>query len=186
LHTVASAHAVPLATAACWQPRVGLHESVVHTLPSSQLGAMPGVHTPAWQVSAPLHALPSEHDVPLATAGFWHAPPLHTSAVHTFPSAQSPLTTQVRHPAIGVCVQPSAMSQASMVQAFPSLQLGGAPATQVPPWHVSVPLQTSASAHEVPLGSVVCRQPVTVSQVSTVHGLASSQSSGVPAVHAPP
>jgi hypothetical protein len=31
---------------------------------------VPGVHCPAWQVSVPLQALPSEHEVPLVTAGF--------------------------------------------------------------------------------------------------------------------
>jgi len=133
LHTVASAHAVPLATAACWQPTVELHESVVHTLPSSQLSAAPGVHTAAWQVSTPLHALPSEHEVPLATAGFWHCPPLHRSAVHGLPSTQSPFTVQLRQPATGACMQPTPGVQVSAVHALPSSQVGGTPGLHTPP-----------------------------------------------------
>jgi hypothetical protein len=50
------------------QPRVGSHESVVHALLSLQFGLVPATHAPAWQVSFPLHTLPSAHDVPLATA----------------------------------------------------------------------------------------------------------------------
>jgi hypothetical protein len=50
----------------CVQP-VAVQASVVHALLSSQLSGVPGVHTPAWQVSRPLQAFPSEHDAPLGT-----------------------------------------------------------------------------------------------------------------------
>jgi len=105
--------------------------------------------------------------------------------VHGLASAQSVSTVQVRQPGIGVCVQPSVASQASVVQALASSQLGGAPVVQVPLWHVSVPLQGFVSPHGVPFGSVVCPQPVTASQVSVVHAFPSLQLSGVPAVHTP-
>src|SRR5260370_778956 len=50
-----SLHDVPFGTAACWQPATGSHVSVVQTFLSSQLSAVPAVHTPALHVSAPLH-----------------------------------------------------------------------------------------------------------------------------------
>jgi hypothetical protein len=59
------------------------------------------VHTPAWQVSVCVHALPSLHDAPLAFEGFeqipvevlqtpavWH----WSSAVHVTPPQMPPLT----------------------------------------------------------------------------------------------
>src|SRR5437870_13749641 len=76
-------------------------------------------------------------------------------------------------------------SQVSMVHGFPSLQLSAMPCVQLPFWHVSLPLHTLASLHEVPFGTTVCLQPATGSQVSVVHGLASAQVSAVPAVHTP-
>src|SRR5262249_28469438 len=69
LHRVPSLHAVPVVTAVLRQPSTGSQESAVHGLPSSQSGAVPTVHAPAWQVSSPLQALPSLQAVPLATAG---------------------------------------------------------------------------------------------------------------------
>ena len=72
-----------------------------------------------------------------------------------------------------------------MVHGFPSLQLSAMPCVQLPFWHVSLPLHTLASLHEVPFGTTVCLQPATGSQVSVVHGFASAQVSAVPAVHTP-
>ena len=37
---------VPFATAACWQPEVGLQVSVVHALLSPQVRLLPAAHTP--------------------------------------------------------------------------------------------------------------------------------------------
>jgi hypothetical protein len=51
------------------QPLAGSQLSVVQPFPSLQVSAVPAAHVPDWQVSAPLHALPSPHAVPLATAG---------------------------------------------------------------------------------------------------------------------
>src|SRR6266403_2191150 len=59
LQTFPSLHRVPFGTAACWPPATGSHVSVVQTFLSSQLSAVPAVHTPALHVSAPLHAFPS-------------------------------------------------------------------------------------------------------------------------------
>src|SRR5207302_11506957 len=65
----------------CWQPLVGLQVSVVHVLPSSQLSGVPGLHSPDMQVSAPLHTLPSEHELPFDLLLWWHVPLLHVSVV---------------------------------------------------------------------------------------------------------
>jgi hypothetical protein len=47
LQILPSEHAVPLVTATFWQPVAALQESVVQTLPSLQLRAVPLVQTPA-------------------------------------------------------------------------------------------------------------------------------------------
>jgi hypothetical protein len=80
---------------------------------------------------------------------------LHVSAVHGLLSLQSAGVVHDVHPAIGVCVQPLTGLQASVVQALPSLQLSGVPAAHTPAWHVSLPLQTVPSAHEVPFVTAV-------------------------------
>jgi hypothetical protein len=54
----------------CRQPLTGLQLSVVHAFESLQLGAVPAAQLPDWQVSTPLHALPSAHEVPFASAVF--------------------------------------------------------------------------------------------------------------------
>ena len=41
----------------------------MQTLESLQLSAVPAVQVPAWQVSAPLQALPSAQAVPLVLGG---------------------------------------------------------------------------------------------------------------------
>src|SRR5690242_15458060 len=68
LQTLPSGQGVPLATLACTQPLAALQVSLVQALPSSQLGGVPGWQVPFWQVSAPLQALPSEHEVPVSAA----------------------------------------------------------------------------------------------------------------------
>jgi hypothetical protein len=70
LQRVASGHGVSFTTGVCWQPKVALHVSVVHGFMSSQSSGVPPLHTPAWHVSTPLQALPSEHEVPFATGVF--------------------------------------------------------------------------------------------------------------------
>jgi hypothetical protein len=90
---------VPLATAVCKQPKTGSQLSVVHTLESLQLSAVPVVHVPLWHVSAPLHTFPSAHDVPLSTAMFWQpAAGSQLSVVHTLPSLQFSAVPAVHTP----------------------------------------------------------------------------------------
>lgn len=69
LHRSPSAHDVPAATGSCVTPFAGSQLSDVHGLPSSTTGGVPAAQTPApSHVSSPLHASPSPHDVPAATA----------------------------------------------------------------------------------------------------------------------
>jgi hypothetical protein len=90
---------MPLATAVGVQPKTGSQLSVVHTLASLQSSGVPGVHTPAWQVSPPLHTLASLHEVPFSTGVL--AQPVaasQLSAVHTLPSLQSSALPGVHTP----------------------------------------------------------------------------------------
>jgi hypothetical protein len=121
-----------LATGVVVQPDAGLQPSVVHTLPSLQVSGVPAVHTPLWQVSAPLQALPSGHAVPFARSALLHTPPAQVSVVQAFKSSQSAFTVQELQDGMGVCWQPLTALHVSVVQALLSLQLSAVPAAQVP------------------------------------------------------
>jgi len=97
--------------------------SVVQGLLSLQLSGVPALQAPAWHVSLPLHALPSLHGVPFASA---------------------------------VLRQPASGSHVSAVHGLLSLQLRAAPAVQIPDRHVSAPLHTLPSLHDVPFATAVC------------------------------
>jgi hypothetical protein len=203
-----SGQAVPAATGAWVQPGTASQPSTVHGLPSSQEGALPGLQVPApSHASAPLQASPSSHGVPAptglevqpssasqatATHGFasvqvsgvpaWHDPaPSQVSA----PSQASPSAQEV--PAgRGVKAQPVAGAQVSVVQACPSSQVGGGPATHEPEaLQTSAPLQASPSEQEAPGVTGAWVQPSTASHASTVQGFPSSQAGGVPVTQAP-
>jgi hypothetical protein len=107
-------------------------------------------------------------------------PARHASApLQTLPSTHDvPLST-------GLFAQPKAGSQLSVVHTFASSQARAVPAVQLPPWQVSVPLQTLPSLQAVPLSTGRFVQPVTGSQLSAVQTLASLQLSGVPVVQVP-
>jgi hypothetical protein len=180
-----SEHDVPFATGVAVHPVDALQPSVVHGFPSLQTSGVPAVHVPLWHVSPPLHAFPSEHDVPFATAVFAHTPALHVSVVHGLPSLQSAATAHGWQPAIGEFTQPELVLHESVVHALPSSQLSAVPAVHVPLWHVSAPLQTFASAHDVPFATGVVVQPVDALQPSVVQGLPSLHVSGVPEVQRP-
>jgi hypothetical protein len=200
-----SLHELPFGAVACWQPDTGSQVSVVHGFESSQLGTLPAVQPPAWQVSAPLQALPSLHELPFGALACWQpAPGLQVSVVHGFESSQFGAVPGVQAPAWQVsaplqvlpsvhevpsvtlaCWQPVAGAQVSVVHGFESSQFGAVPAVQAPAWQVSAPLQVLPSVHEVPSVTLACWQPVAGAQVSLVHGFESSQLGAVPAVQAP-
>ena len=185
LHTVPSAHEVPFETGVFTQPSTALQVSVVQGFASLQLRGEPAVHVPPWQVSFPLHTVPSAHEVPFGTTEFWHTPALQMSVVHGLASLQSAGTLHGWQPAIGVWTQPLSALHESRVHALPSSQLRVVPAVQTPTWHVSAPLHTVPSAHDVPFGTAVWTHPRAASQLSVVQTLPSLQLSGVPAVHVP-
>jgi hypothetical protein len=200
VHPLPSEHEVPFATGICTGSPDASHESVVHGFPSSILGPVPATQVPvALQVSVPLHALPSEHDVPVAT-GVWNTPvALHPSVVHGLPSDvctgapphapdvhwslvvhASPSEHEVPS-AAGVCWAPFEGLQVSAVQGLPSLTSMGVPAVQVPEaLQASAPLQRLVSSQEVPVGNGAWVTPATGSQESLVHGLPSVVGTGLP------
>jgi len=154
----------------------------------------------------PLHTVPSAHDVPFGAGGWRHpATASHESSVQGFASphesgvpavhvplwhVSAPLHTVPSGHGVpfdtGTWTQPVSGLQESAVQTFPSSHASGIPGVQAPDWHVSLPLQTDASPHDVPSGTAAFTQPVTALQLSFVHTLPSSQASGVPGTQAPP
>ena len=155
LHTSLLVHEVPAGTRLCVIAPVDESQtSAVHGLPSSSTGGIPAAQVPAaLHVSLPLHAFPSEHELPAAT---------------------------------GECAIPVAGSQLSVVHGLLSSIAGAVPAIQVPePLQTSLPLQTLASAQEVPVAAGVCVTPATESQLSDVHGLLSSTGTAEPGVQVP-
>ena len=112
----------------------------------------------------------------------WSAMTSHVPAAQTSPTVQSSLS--LHEAVLLVFPQPLAESQGSSMQMFPSSQSDGTPPTHAPAEHVSAVVQASLSSHKAEL--FVETQPVCESQESSVHGLTSSQSSGVvPGWHAP-
>ena len=95
--------------------------------------------------------------------------------VHRLPSVQAAV--------FAVNTQPLVASQVSSVHGLPSLQLLGAPASQAPSLHASPNVHTLPSLH----GTVLLTeaQPVVGSQLSVVHGLASSHGATTPATQIP-
>ena len=86
LQRVVSGHAVPFGRKTLAQPEIGLHVSVVQRLLSSQLRGVPGWQEPLWQVSIPLHTVPSAAQVvPFGRAGLVHP------VIALQPSAVQPL-----------------------------------------------------------------------------------------------
>src|SRR5262249_58581762 len=90
LRLLVSAQEVPSRRGVFWQPKAGSQVSVVQTFESLQLSGVPAVHVLLWQVSAPLHTLPSLHAVPFATPVNAHPEAgLQVSGVHGLLSLQT-------------------------------------------------------------------------------------------------
>jgi hypothetical protein len=187
------------------QPLAALHESAVHTLPSSQLGGGPPTHTPAAQASFVVHALPSLQVPEIAgkmqpTAGSQasavhgllstHAtagPGAHAPATHVSPAVQaSPSLQGLKLPEY---TQPVAALHESVVQGLPSLQASAAPETHTPAAHVSPAVQALPSEQGAVLG--VNTQPAPSAHESVVQGFPSLHAAGawptqLPWLHASP
>src|SRR5437867_4017443 len=129
------------------QPVAGSHESVVHTLLSSQLRAGPPTQALPAQVSAVVQALPSLQDRVFVV-------PAHTLAAQVSPEVQGLRSSHGR--VLGVFTQPVAGSQVSaVVQALPSLQgsVFGVPPTQAAAPSQVLPLMQGLLAQAWPAGS---------------------------------
>lgn len=97
-------------------------------------------------------------------------PPAHLSpVVHALPSLHAFWLSMVN-------LQPTALSQESSVQGLVSSHANVPEPTHTPPaLQVSTGVQYRPSLHPVPAATATFLQPPTASQVSLVHGLASSQ-----------
>ena len=183
------------------QPLLLLHESTVHTLPSSQLMVVPW-QLPALQASPEVQALLSLQTVavcavflqPVATSQVSSVQGLASSqlgaapgwqvplAVHRSPTVQALPSVQLL-PVAGVFRQPPAVVQVSVVHGLLSSQLSVAP-VQLPALHLSPVVQASPSVQAVPV-SAVFLQPADRSHTSCVHALLSSQFTALPGWQAP-
>ncbi|PKN59548.1 MAG: hypothetical protein CVU56_00545, partial [Deltaproteobacteria bacterium HGW-Deltaproteobacteria-14] len=147
---------------------------VVQALPSSQGAVLAALTQPrAGSQLSSVQTLPSSQ-----SGG---APPTQTpaaqmsSSVQGSPSSQGAVLTAV--------AQPLAGSQLSSVQGLPSSQCRAAPPTQTPAEQVSLVVQAEPSSQGAVL--FVWTQPIPGSQLSSVHGLPSSQSVAAPLRQAP-
>ena len=211
LHRSASAHDVPSTAEANTQPVAGKQTLVVQGLLSSHASGVPVLEqAPLTHVSLPSQRSASAHSVPSLTGGKRQPPvaglhelvvqgllssqltgvpePEHTPAVHV--SAPSHRSTSAQDVPSGDAAktQPVAGRQALVVHALPSSQASGVPDVEhTPAVHVSAPSHRSASAHEVPsVTGENTQPPVAGLHELVVHGLPSSQATGVPeAEHTP-
>ena len=182
------------------QPVPVLQLSAVHSLPSSQLGALPGTQLPLAQMSMTVHALPSVQKLLLLVK----VQPLvvsQASVVHGLPSLQATALPLAQLPPVQVSplvqalpsvhgklllalTQPLAELHESLVHSLPSSQLGALPGTQLPPAQVSESVHALPSLQEALL--LPKTQPLVVLQLSVVQGLLSLQVMAVPAPQLPP
>ncbi len=195
-----SSQTAPFAAATCLQPAEVSQESTVHGRPSSQPSVVAYRHVPPEQWSPTVHALPSEQlavpsggkKQPLAALHLLsvhgllsshasvpapaHVPPAQLSpVVHRSPSLHGPMD--------GLCWQPSAASQLSIVHGWASSQPIWLPGVHTEFAQVSPVVQTLPSSQVAVLAR--CTQPVLALQPSSVHGLPSLQSNALPGWHAP-
>ncbi len=187
---------------AVWvQPLPALQASSVHKLASLQSIFLPPMHDLPAQLSALVHASPSSHGTVLgmcaqpltashessvhkllsshATAApGWQLPPWHTSL-----SVQALLSVHAL--LLLAKTQPPFWSQSSLVHRLPSSHFRPAPETHLPPAHTSPLVQALPSSHATLLG-VWVQPPALGLHASLVHSSLSSQSKGLPGMHAPP
>jgi len=145
-----------------------------HSVPAGLAGLLHkpvmASQTPAsWQMSAAMHTtalVPKQ------------VPPWQESVcVHKSPSSQVPPSAIARW-----VHSPVAGAHSSSVHGLASLQLRAEPPWQEPSRHVSPVVHASSSVQVAALAKNT--QPATTSQLSSVHGLASSHTIGAPAMHA--
>jgi len=190
----------PAVLLALTQPVGGLQLSSVQGLLSLQSGAGPPTHVPPAHASDVVHALPSSQPAVLS-ALTQPVDGLHESSVHGLlslqsgagPPTQAPFahTSPVVHalPSSQVAVlfaltQPVDGLQESSVHGLLSLQSVAALPRQTPPLQTSTVVQALPSSQLAVL--FTCTHPETGLQLSSVHGLSSSQLGSEPPTQAPP
>src|SRR5947207_446422 len=136
------------------------------------------VHTPPWQASSPVQALPSSQGVASVTAIPMHTPPWQVSPlVQALPSSHGVLSGS------GVPAQTPPWQVSLLVQEFSSSHAApsssAALPTQVPFWQVSAAVQALPSSHAAPAVGVTGQVAVPV-QVCVLHW------SEVPVIAVPP
>lgn len=165
-------------------PVEGLHESLVHALPSSHESALPwqlppAHRSPCVQAFESVQGVPSAFTTTQPVIGLHESvvqglPSLHTSAEpppHP-PSARQTSVTRHRLPELhelpveGTFRQPEVALHESLVQGFPSLQLTIDP-TQVPFWQASFTVHSEPSLHNVPFVTFEYEQPPSSVQAPT-------------------
>ena len=181
------------------QPLAESQPSLVHGLPSTQVGPGPGTQLPLAQASLTVQLLPSSqapvvavltqpvvvlHESlvqPLVSLQLSNVPGLQTPVLHTSFWLQALLS---EHGATLLTnAQPLAGLQVSLVHGLPSLQVTAAPPAHAPVLQASPPVQALASSQVAPL--LAKAQPVAALQLSLVHGLLSLHAWAGPGLHAP-
>jgi hypothetical protein len=132
-----------------------------------------------------LHVLPVQELPSLSAPQVTGLPTMQDPFRQVSPSHKSPSGHGVEFGNAVNTQPPVSGRQPSEVQGFPSKQSSGAPGAHRPAEHVSLPLQAFASAQRLPSGNGTRSQPPNGEHESTVHGLLSLQSSGVPARQKP-
>src|SRR5205809_104338 len=125
------------------------------------------MHTPPWQASPPVQALPSPQGVASSTAMPVHTPLWHVSpVVQAFPSSHGVLSGS------GVPAQTPPSQVLLLVQEFLSSHAppssSAALPTQVPFWQVSAAVQALPSSQVVPVNGVTAQLDVPL-QVRVLH-----------------
>src|SRR5437016_5498140 len=135
--------------------------AVWHWSEAVQTTALP-VHTPLWQVSVCVHALPSLQVLPLAFAGFEHVPVAGSQvpAVWHWSEAVQTTALPVHTPLWQVSVRVHALSSLQVLPlAFAGFEHVPVAGSQVPAaWHWWVAAQTTA----LPVHTPLCTAPVCV------------------------
>jgi hypothetical protein len=143
----------------------------------------------------PLMGATSSAALPLRPCGTVTLPGVTVTVKSGGPVSQTALAQRPATPLLARHAVPSATgddvqlpgsTQLSAVHGFPSSQRIGFADTQLPPWHDSVPLQTSVSLQDVPSGRLVgTHDPDAGSQLATWQASPPVQTTALPPVQDP-
>jgi hypothetical protein len=169
-----SSQGIPSATGTSWQPSAGSQTESRHWVDGGQVGAVPATHAKFWQVSEPLHVLPSSHWASMVHSG---TTPVQPPAEHASSIVDGSPSSQGVPSASGTSWQPRAGSQDEFMHWVDGAQVGAVPATHAKFWQVSVPLHAFSSSQwacAVHSGTTPSQFPAEHASL-TVEGLPSSQ-----------